>query len=143
MNVRFEIGNKVERDEIWDYPIPTIREAVTNAICHRDYSHLTNIQIKIFNDSIEIWNPGFLPHGLTVEKLWSGDYSSEPRNVLIAQVMFEMEIIEQYGSGIGRMRDYCLKAGLPEPEIREQAHGTLVVARRLSSLPSSVLLYQE
>jgi len=101
INVRFEItGEKAQRDTIWDYPLPALREAVTNAVCHRDYASSSDIQIKVFDESVRIWNPGVLPFDLSFEQLRKGDYSSRPRNKLIAQVFYDLEIIERYGSGI-------------------------------------------
>ncbi len=128
INVRFEItGEKAQRDSIWDYPLAALREAVTNAICHRDYASSSDIQIKVFDDSIRIWNPGVLPFDLSFDQLRQGDYSSKPRNKLIAQVFYDLEIIERYGSGIGRIDDACKKAGLPPPKIENQAGGFTVI----------------
>ena len=131
INVRFEItGEKAQRDTIWDYPLRALREAVTNAICHRDYSSSSDIQIKVFDDSIRIWSPGVLAYDLSFEQLRKGDYSSRPRNKLIAQVFYDMEIIERYGSGIGRIDEACREAGLPVPSIEDMAGGFAVTFRR-------------
>jgi len=80
INVEFRITGKPQRDEIWDYPLDALREAVINAICHRDYSKLSDIQIKIYNDFIQIWNPGFLPYGMTIDDLYDPYHPSMPRN---------------------------------------------------------------
>ena len=85
---------KVERREKWEYPIEAIREAITNAICHRDYKIASNVQIRIFDDRIEVWNPGTLPEGLTPESL-KGKHESIPRNPLIAKMFFLINEIEQ------------------------------------------------
>jgi ATP-dependent DNA helicase RecG len=136
INVRFEItGEKAQRDTIWDYPLRALREAVTNAICHRDYSSSSDIQIKVFDDSIRIWNPGVLAYDLSFEQLRKGDYSSRPRNKLIAQIFYDIEIIERYGSGIGRIDDACREAGLQIPQIEDQAGGFTVTFRRNQSAP--------
>lgn len=87
-----------------------------NAICHRNYGDLADIQIKIFEDKLQIWSPGFLPFGVTEEELLDPNHSSKPRNRLIAQVFYDMGMIEQYGSGIGRVVDACKDLGLPPPE---------------------------
>ena len=113
--MRFEITGAPARQEIWDYPLVALREAVTNAICHRDYGNVADIQIKIFEDSLQIWSPGFLPFDLTVEDLLSPTHASSPRNKLIAQVFFDMGLIERYGSGIHRILNDCRDAGLPAP----------------------------
>jgi len=122
-NVEFVITGKPQRDEIWDYPLEALREAVINAICHRDYSEPSDIQIKIFDDSIHIWNPGGLPFDLTIDDLLDPAHSSKPRNKLIAQVFYDMALIERYGSGIQRMIADCVKAGLPEPDFEEKFGG--------------------
>jgi ATP-dependent DNA helicase RecG len=59
----------MERIETWEYPIGAIREAVTNAICHRDYELSSNVQVRIFGDRIEIWGCGPLPEPLKLEYL--------------------------------------------------------------------------
>ncbi len=92
INVEFRITGKPQRDEIWDYPLPALREAITNAICHRDYSDTADIQIKVFDDSLQIWSPGFLPFNMTVEDLLDPAHSSKPRNHLIAQVFYDMAL---------------------------------------------------
>ncbi|MBM3241859.1 hypothetical protein FJZ31_36780 [Candidatus Poribacteria bacterium] len=60
---------KVEREEKWEYPPDAIREAIVNAICHREYEQGSNVQVRIFDDRIEIWGCGLLPEPLTVEAL--------------------------------------------------------------------------
>ena len=128
INVRFEItGERAQRDTIWDYPLRALREAVTNAICHRDYASSSDIQIKVFDDSVRIWNPGVLAYDLSFEQLRKGDYSSRPRNKLIAQIFYDLEVIERYGSGIGRIDNACRDAGLAPPVIENQGGGFTVI----------------
>lgn len=109
---------KIERVEKWEYPLGVIREAIVNAICHRDYSSVGNVQIRIFDTRIEIWNPGKLPEGLTVKSL-KKQHISKPRNKSIAKLLFLIKYIEQWGSGTNKMVEICLNEGLPEPEFRE------------------------
>ena len=130
INVRFVITGKPRRDQIWDYPLEALRETVINAICHRDYADSADIQIKVFDDHIRLWSPGLLPYGLTVEDLLSRSHASKPRNKLIAQVLYDLEIIERYGSGIHRMFDACANAGLPEPILKEETGGFLITFRK-------------
>ena len=66
------IGAKAARDEKWDYPLEALREAVVNAIVHRDYTDPGNIQIRIFDDRLEIWSPGLLPKELNIKNLLVG-----------------------------------------------------------------------
>ncbi len=107
-----------------------MREAVVNSICHRDYNDTPDIQIKIFDNSIQIWNPGPLPFGITLEDLYRPEHSSRPRNKLIAQVFYDLSIIERYGSGIQRMIIACEKAGIPKPEFQEVSGGFMVTLRK-------------
>lgn len=126
-NVRFVITGKPAREEIWDYPLEALREAVVNAVCHRDYADNADIQLKIYDDRFTIWNPGGLPAGMTIEELYNPNHSSKPRNKLIAQIFYDVELIERYGSGIQRIIDACNKAGLPTPVFEERFGGFLVV----------------
>ena len=124
------ITGKPRREQVWDYPLEALREAVVNAVCHRDYGDTADIQIKVFDDHIRIWSPGFLPFGVTIEDLYRRTHASRPRNKLIAQVFYDLEIIERYGSGIQRMLDACKDAGLPEPTLEESTGGFLITFRK-------------
>jgi ATP-dependent DNA helicase RecG len=121
LNVRFEIKG-IQREDIWDYPIEALREAVINALIHKDYSSTAEIQIRIYDDRIWIWNPGGLPPQLTVEDL-KREHSSYPRNPLIANAFYLAGFIERWGSGTRRIVDLCKEYGLPEPEYREEQGG--------------------
>jgi len=103
---------------------------VVNAICHRNYGDTSDIQIKVFDDRIRIWSPGLLPYGVTFEELYRRTHASKPRNKLIAQVFYDLEIIERYGSGIQRMLDACASAGLPEPTFAESTGGLVITFRK-------------
>lgn len=118
LNVRFEIKG-IEREDIWDYPLEAIREAVINALIHRDYLSLADIQIKIYDNKIWFFNPGKLPEEITIEML-KQDHGSIPRNRHIANVFFLAGLIEKWGSGTKRMVELCREAGLPEPEFKEE-----------------------
>lgn len=109
------VTGKAEHDRYWEYPIEAIREAIANAVCHRDYSISNDIQIKVFEDRVVITNPGQLPFDMTLEDLDNPDHSSRPRNKLITQAFYDMHIIEHYGSGVRRMRRECDKNGSPYP----------------------------
>jgi len=121
LNVRFEIKD-IERQDIWDYPIEAIREAVLNSLIHKDYSSTAEIQIKIYNDKIWIWNSGKLPEELSIEDL-KKEHSSYPKNPLIANVFYLAGFIERWGSGTKRMVDLFKGQGLPEPEYKEEQGG--------------------
>lgn len=114
INVSVDISGKAQREEIWEYPKEALREAVVNAICHRNYEDTGNVQIRIFDDRLEIWNPGTLPEGITIESL-QGDHRSRPRNELIARCFYLIKYIEQWGTGTNRMINSCKEAGLKDP----------------------------
>ena len=111
----------LERVESLEYPEQALREAILNAIIHKDYSS-TWIFLKVFDDKLEIWNPGILPEQLTIAKLKS-EHSSYPRNKHIAGVFFRAGFIESWGRGTNKIIDSCIRAGLPEPIIEEDQGG--------------------
>ncbi len=126
INKEFIITGKPEREERWDYPLDALREIVINMIVHRDYRSPSNSIIKIFPDRIELYNPGKLMPGVTVERLLRGDYLSVVRNKQIARIFKEANEIEQYGSGIKRIINSCLAYNLPHPKFEEIAVGVRV-----------------
>jgi len=128
LNVRFEIKG-IERKDVWDYPLEALREAVINALIHKDYLSTAEIQIKIYDDRLWIWNPGKLPKQLTIESLKT-EHSSFPKNLLIASVFYYAGFIERWGSGTKRMIDLCKAQGLPEPEFKEEFGGISVYFRK-------------
>lgn len=128
LNVRFEIKG-IERKDVWDYPLEALREAVINALIHKDYLSTAEIQIKIYDDRLWIWNPGKLPKQLTIESLKT-EHSSFPKNPLIASVFYYAGFIERWGSGTKRMIDLCKVQGLPEPEFKEEFGGISVYFRK-------------
>ncbi len=111
----FVITGKPEREVNWEYPLEAIREAVTNAVCHRDYKSLAHTQIRMYDNRLEIWNPGSLPPALTTEALFY-EHDSMPRNRKIAESFFFAGFIERWGSGTLRMVEVLQDAKLPSPE---------------------------
>ena len=118
INVEFVMTGKPAREEIWDYPLEALREAVINAVCHRDYTVPSNTEVRIYDDELIVWNPGGLPLGLTVEDLYK-PHPSVLRNKGVGGIFYDMGLIEQWGSGIDKMRMACQKAGIPEPKFEE------------------------
>ena len=112
------VTGKAEHDRYWEYPVEGMREALANAVCHRDYGMSGNIQVKVFEDRVVIVNPGALPFDMSLEQLEDPDHSSRPRNKLIAQVFYDLHIIEQYGSGIRRIKSDCDRNGSPYPILK-------------------------
>jgi ATP-dependent DNA helicase RecG len=112
-----EIG-RIRRTDTPEYPVQAVREAVINAIVHTDYAlGGMDIKVAIFDDRIEITNPGFLPFGLTLEAALSG--VSRLRNRVIGRVFRELKMIEQWGSGIGRILAACRERGIRPPRFEE------------------------
>ncbi len=94
---------EIYRQDRWEYPLTAIREAVINALVHRDYSQIgSDIKIAIYDDMLEITSPGPLPDTLTIEELQTG--RSVIRNRILARIFKEMGFIEAWGSGIPKIR---------------------------------------
>lgn len=112
-----DIG-KVRRKERWNLPPVAVREAVINAVAHADYAQRgAPTRISIFDDRLEVENPGLLPFGLTVEDLEHG--VSKLRNRVIGRVFHALGLIEQWGSGIQRIIATCRESGLGPPRFEE------------------------
>jgi ATP-dependent DNA helicase RecG len=106
----------IQRVETYPVPHAAFREAITNAIVHRDYSTGIPIQIKIFPDRVIIYNDGHLPQNWTVEDLLK-THRSQPHNPLIAGVFFRSGQIESWGRGIEKITETCKAHGKPAPTI--------------------------
>ncbi|RLF70746.1 MAG: hypothetical protein DRN55_08215 [Thermoplasmata archaeon] len=128
---------KIRREERWEYPPKAIREALVNAIVHRDYRTPSKVQIRIFDDRVEFWNPGRLPEGWTVETL-KEEHTSEPFNPLVARMFFWIGYIEEIGTGTNKMIKWCKEWGLPEPDFQVRS-GSIVITFRKSKLTDEYL----
>lgn len=104
----------IHRNETYEYPKEAIREALLNAIAHKDYSGSTPIQIRVYPDKLMIWNEGHLPENWTVSNLLKS-HSSRPYNPDIANAFFRSGYVESWGRGISKMTELCVAEGLPEP----------------------------
>jgi ATP-dependent DNA helicase RecG len=114
LNVRTEIKG-LDRNDIYDIPLEALREAIANALIHRDYSvRGTSIMVEVHEDRVVIRNPGGLPNGVNKDKL--GNLSVR-RNELIADIFARMHKVERMGSGFKRIRENMEAAGLPFPTI--------------------------
>lgn len=106
------------REDIPQYPVVAVREAILNAVMHADYEiRGAAITIAIFNDRMEITNPGGLLYGLSLESALSG--SSRVRNRVIGRVFRELNWVEQWGTGIKRIIAACAERGLQPPKFEE------------------------
>ena len=111
----------VRRKDRWSVPPAAVREAVINAVAHADYAlRGAPLRLSMFDDRLEVENPGLLPFGLTIEELPRG--VSELRNRVIGRVFQELGLVEQWGSGIQRMTAACREAGLAPPRVRRSRH---------------------
>lgn len=108
----------MQRRDIPEYPVDGIREALVNALVHANYEISgTRIFVAIYDDRLEIQNPGVMPPGMSIEQFKAG--ISRVRNPVIARVFGELEFIEEWGSGYKRIVAACAKAGYPEPRWEE------------------------
>lgn len=106
IKVAFEIsGRTTKRIEIFEYPLPALRELLLNAIIHRDYTSPVDVQIKIFDKDITFFNPGDLYGKQTIDALKQSNYQAYTRNKLIAEAFYLMGDIEKYGTGFNRIRN--------------------------------------
>ena len=121
--------NGINRVETYEYPKDAIREALLNAIAHKDYSGGVPIQISVYKDKIMIWNEGTLPEDWTIETLLD-KHSSKPYNPDIANALFRSGYIESWGRGITKMISLCKEAGLPEPNFYYKTSGIWAVFQK-------------
>ena len=120
--ISFEGMQRIEKGE---YPIAALREMLLNALVHRNYLGSSVVQMRMFENYINIWNEGELPAGISLESL-KRQHPSRPRNLLIADICFKGGYIDAWGSGTLKIISTCKEAGLPDPEIIEQDSGILV-----------------
>ena len=117
---RFEPG-RIQRIDEPLFPVAALREALVNAICHRDYSVTGGcVSAAIFDDRLEIWSDGRLPFGQQVEDL-KRPHRSLPRNPLISGVFYRRGLVEEWGRGTQMIVDLCVRAGHPEPQFLEES----------------------
>ncbi len=117
----------VEHIETIEYPEEAVREAIVNAVAHRDYALSGDgIRLLMFSDRLEVYSPGRLPGHITVANIREERYS---RNEVIVQVLADLGFIERLGYGIDRMIDLLHSAGMPPPEFAETAAGFQVTLR--------------
>ncbi|MGH2353263.1 MAG: ATP-binding protein, partial [Chloroflexota bacterium] len=120
------VPGKLVREDRPLYPPRATREALANALCHRDYTIAGGaVTVAMYDDRLEIGNPGALHFGLTPEKLFQ-PHESRPWNPIIAGVFYRAGIIEQWGMGTLNILDWCREGHAPAPEYVEQA-GDVVV----------------
>jgi len=115
----------IHRRDILEYPYEALREAIINALIHRDYHGFSQIQIRVYPDKMIIMNEGRLPPEITAEDL-KRNHLSKPRNKLLADVFYFAGFIEAWGRGTLKILEKCRDQGLPEPEFNNE-HGVMTV----------------
>ncbi|MCA9485776.1 MAG: putative DNA binding domain-containing protein [Nanoarchaeota archaeon] len=131
------------------FPLFVVREAVINALVHADYSVKgASIQIALFDDRLEVSNPGGLPFGLSLESALTG--VSQLRNKVVGKVFRELNLIEQWGSGLSRMIDVCVSQGLVPPKFEEvdnffrvTIYNALIKPKQLDEWEKKIMSYVE
>lgn len=136
----------------YELPRDAVAEAIVNAVAHRDYTSNASVQVMLFSDRLEVWNPGELPPPLTMELL-RAPHASLPHNPLLADPLFLARYIEKAGTGTLDMIALCREAGLPEPEFRQDGGmfvqtiwrdwltGTIIEEMRLNQRQRRGLVY--
>ena len=119
----------IYRIETYEYPKEAVREALHNAVAHKDYTGATPIQISVYKDKIMIWNFGQLPQNWTIDTLQK-KHSSVPFNPDISNAFFRIGYIEAWGRGIRKMNEQCAEAGLPLPLYYYESSGFWVEFRK-------------
>ncbi len=123
------------REERPEYPPFAVREALVNAVCHRDYSIKgLRVEIRMFDDRLEVTSPGGLPGHITVDNIVEEHYSRNPR---VVRGLYYWGYIEELGLGVDRMIEEMLRDGHPAPEFVPKPHAFTVVLRNARERPST------
>ena len=127
------LGGKIvglHREDKLEIPIPALREALINALCHRTYDLPSDsVSLAIYDDRLEIVNPGHLPPQLTPESMML-PHDSHPMNPDIADFMFKTTYLDSWGSGVKRMVDACKQADVPLPRYELRPGGIAIIFER-------------
>jgi predicted HTH transcriptional regulator len=123
----------VEVDVEYELPVAAVTEAIVNAVAHRDYTSNASIQVMLFKDCLEVWNPGHLPFGMTVAKL-KENHISIPVNPLLAEPLYLAGTIERMGTGTEDIIEKCKAAGLRTPEFIDEEDFGVVLWRKERSV---------
>ena len=118
----------IQRVEKFLYPKDALREAVLNAVIHKDYSSGIPAQISVYEDKICLWNPGQLPEGWSMKR-FLGKHPSKPPNPLLANAFFRAGYVEAWGRGIDKINAECRKHGIPKPDYDFELSGLMVTFR--------------
>lgn len=126
INVQFPIWHE-DAEGRPELPDGALREAVANAIAHRDYRLRNHVQVRVFKDRVVIASPGGLPEGMSERDLGT---KSVPRNPLLYSMLARMDLVGGIGSGIRRMKSLCREYGVLEPRIEVSGTEVAITFRR-------------
>ncbi|MEJ1379090.1 MAG: ATP-binding protein, partial [Candidatus Sedimenticola sp. (ex Thyasira tokunagai)] len=118
----------IQRLETYLFPLPALREALLNAVIHKDYSSGIPIQISVYEDHIVIWNAGQLPESWTMER-FLGKHPSNPYNPMLANAFFRSGHIESWGRGIEKIHRECREHDIPAPVFDYSMSGLMLTFR--------------
>ena len=132
--VDLEVGTRAEGRTAsvptnYELPPDAVKEAIVNAVVHRDYTSKGSVQVMLFRNRLEVWNPGQLPYGLTVSKLLE-PHKSLPANPLIADPLFWTGYVDKVGTGTEDIVNLCKEKGLKSPEYHQEEDFRVVIWRR-------------
>ena len=119
-------GTHFEEQDVPEYPLTAAHEAVANAVAHRDYATATQVFVRLYDNRLEIQNPGGLLPGVTLEQLLVGG-ESRRRNPVIAEVLRQMGKMTTVGRGLALIRQESARLGSPPPEFVSDAHSFRVI----------------
>jgi predicted HTH transcriptional regulator len=122
----------------YDLPQEVVAEGIVNAVAHRDYTSAASVQVMLFADRLEIWNPGRLPSALSLAAL-RRPHASHPGNPLIAEPLFLSKYIEKAGTGTLDMIKRCREQSLPEPGFRLEDDSFVLTLRRQESMGTEIV----
>ena len=136
-SIALTVGTRAAGQEVpvqYEIPREVVSEAIVNAVAHRDYTSNGSVQVMLFKDRLEVWNPGRLPPSLTVEEL-RGAHGSVPANPLLAEPMYLARYIERMGTGTRDMIRRCVEADLPEPQFEVSDGFRVSIPRPAAEVP--------
>ena len=120
----FRTEYSFQRIDKLEYPIKAVKEAIINALIHRNYFEPADTRVAIFDDRIEVISPGSFPEGVMPQKP-----KHVPVNPILCQLMYDVGLIEKYGSGIYMINELCEEWGIPKPEYDLGEVDTTVIFR--------------
>ncbi len=137
-----ERDKSAEVDINFELPIKSVTESIVNSICHRDYTSNGSVQVMLFPDRLEVWNPGRLPFGITAAQL-SLPHTSIPANPVLANPLYLAGYIERLGTGTSDMVNECVGMGLKAPEFIQDSNFRAILWRENAPSPIKNALTSE